>query len=254
MAAQFAWKAAAYTEREAASFSPYPPYRKNKSLHSLRNWLLELARETMMREESEDAAHDFDHLVRTISIAETIQRQEGGDLSIIWAAVALHDIGQARERKYGGDHALIGAEMAEKLLTGTIFPQTSIPAVQQAIRDHRLSGGNIPQSLEGRILYDADKIDCLGAIGIGRLYCITGRYNQKIYTPLPDGISEPVDPLIVRQLRRRPDYSPSIEFQLLFGNLPERMTTKAGRELAQERYDYMADFFRRLRLEIAGDL
>jgi uncharacterized protein len=208
----------------------------------------------MMREESEDAAHDFDHLVRTISIAETIQRQEGGDLSIIWAAVALHDIGQARERKYGGDHALIGAEMAEKLLTGTIFPQTSIPAVQQAIRDHRLSGGNIPQTLEGRILYDADKIDCLGAIGIGRLYCITGYYKQKVYSPVPDDIVQPLSAQQFRELRRRPDYSPYIEFQLLFGNLPTRMTTPTGKDLARERYDFMQAFFDRLRKEVEGEL
>ena len=89
---------------------------------------------------------------------------------------------------------------------------------------------------------------------LGRLYCITGRYNQKIYSQVPDDIVEPVDPLIVRHLRRRPDYSPSIEFQLLFGKLHERMTTNKGRELAQERYTYMRDFFGRLRKEIEGEL
>jgi uncharacterized protein len=208
----------------------------------------------MLREGAEDAAHDIDHLDRVMALAETIQKREGGDLPTIWAAVALHDIGQERERKYGGDHALIGAEMAGDLLTGTPFPQASILAVQQAIREHRMTGELKPHTLEGRILYDADKIDNLGAIGIGRLYCITGRYNQKVYAPLPEGIVEPVDPLVVRQLRRRPDYSPSIEFQLLFSNLPERMTTATGRELAQERYAYMAEFFARLQKEVAGDL
>ena len=154
----------------------------------------------------------------------------------------------------GGDHALIGAELAEELLSHTPFPQQSIPAVQQAIREHRMTGGVIPRSLEGRILYDADKIDCLGAIGIGRLYCITGRYNQKVYAPIPDDIEKPIDPHKIRSLRRRPDYSPSIEFQLLFGNLPERMTTKTGREMAHERYAYMQEFFTRLRLEVEGEL
>jgi uncharacterized protein len=184
----------------------------------------------MEQEGSADASHDFDHILRVISLAETIQSREGGDLPTIWAAVAFHDIGQERER------------------------QDTIPAVQQAIRDHRMTGGAMPHSLEGRILYDADKIDCLGAIGIGRLYCVTGRYNQKIYSELPADIVEPVDPLTVRALRRRPDYSPSLEFQLLFGNLPERMTTRTGKELAGERYAYMEGFFKRLRLEVAGKL
>ena len=208
----------------------------------------------MAREGTEDAAHDYDHLVRVMALAETIQAREGGDLPTIWAAVALHDIGQTRERRHSGDHALIGAELAEELLTGTQFPEDRIPAVQQAIRDHRMTGAAIPQSVEGRILYDADKIDCLGAIGIGRLYCITGHYNQKIYSPVPPEIVEPVDPLLVRSLRRRPDYSPSIEFQLLFSDMPARMTTDTGRALAQERYTYMKEFFLRLRKEVEGEL
>ncbi len=208
----------------------------------------------MTDEGSEDAAHDYDHLVRVMTLADRIQASEGGDLPSIWAAVALHDIGQERERRHGGDHALIGAELAAELLRDTPFPQHSIPLVQQAIREHRMTGGAIPQTLEGRILYDADKIDCLGAIGIGRLYCITGRYNQKVYAPVPDDIVEPIDPLMIRSLRRRPDYSPSIEFQLLFTDLPERMTTSTGRELARERFAYMQEFFTRLRQEVEGAL
>ena len=219
-----------------------------------RTWLLELARQFLLDEGSEDAAHDYDHLVRVTALADKIQSIEGGDQPTIWAAVAFHDLGQERERKYGGDHAFIGAELAEEQLKDTPFPQQSIPAVQQAIQEHRMTGGVIPQTLEGRILYDADKIDCLGAIGIGRLYCITGRYNQKVYAPIPDDIVEPIDPQLIRSLRRRPDYSPSIEFQLLFSNLPERMTTKTGREMAHERYAYMQEFFTRLRLEVEGEL
>src|ERR1700686_4831614 len=97
----------------------------------LRSWLLELAKETMEREGSEDAAHDVDHLARVMALADTIQAREGGDLPIIWAAVALHDIGQARELRHGGDHALIGADMAAGLLQNTQFPQASIPVAQQ---------------------------------------------------------------------------------------------------------------------------
>ncbi len=208
----------------------------------------------MSDEGSEDAAHDYDHIVRVISLADKIQASEGGDLPTIWAAVALHDIGQERERRHSGDHALIGATLAAELLKDTPFPQQYIPAVQQAIREHRMTGGVIPQTLEGRILYDADKLDCLGAIGIGRLYCITGRYNQKVYAPIPDDIEEPIDPQIIRILRRRPDYSPTLEFQLLFANLPERMTTKTGRELARERFAFMQEFFTRLRQEVEGEL
>jgi uncharacterized protein len=221
---------------------------------SLRQWLLTRASNALQREGTVDASHDYDHIVRVMALADTIQAKEGGNPPVLWAAVAFHDLGQERERLHGGDHALISADMAADLLHGTQFPQAAIPEVQQAIRDHRMTGGIVPQSLEGRILYDADKIDCLGAIGIARLYCITGRYNQKVYSTLPEDMTLPVDPLLVRTLRRRPDYSPSIEFQLLFGNLPNRMTTPSGKQLAQERYDYMSNFFRRIRQEVEGDL
>jgi uncharacterized protein len=223
-------------------------------VNELREWLLKLAQETIDSEGSKDGAHDYDHLVRVMALADTIQTHEGGHLPTIWAAVAFHDIGQEREQLYGGDHALIGANMAADVLTGTPFPAEAIPAVQQAIRHHRMTGKNIPQSLEGRILYDADKLDCLGAIGIGRLYLITGRRNQKVYSPVPTDIVEPVDPHVVRTLRNRADYSPSIEFQLLFGDLPGRMTTSTGKILAQERYEYMKEFFTRLRNEAEGEL
>jgi uncharacterized protein len=220
----------------------------------LRSWLLALADKTMQQEGSQDAAHDLDHLQRVMSLADTLQKSEGGNLPTIWAGVALHDIGQERERRHGGDHAFIGAEMAAELLTNTIFPPPAIPDVQQIIREHRTTGKQSPQSIEGCILFDADKLDGLGAIGIGRLYMITGSYNQKVYSPIPDDVIEPVDPLVIRQLRRRPDYSPSIEFQLLFGNLPGRMKTATGQALAQERFDYMNNFFTRLRKEVSGEL
>ncbi len=223
-------------------------------MNDLRGWLLALAQETMEREGAADSAHDFDHLERVMALADLLQKREGGDLLTIWAAVALHDIGQERERRHGGDHALISADMAADLLTGTFFPQQSIPTVQDAIREHRMTGGMMPRSIEGRILYDADKLDVLGAIGIGRLFCITGRYNQKVYSRLPDDIAVPADPLKVRELRRRPDFSPNIEFALLYHNLPARLATEAGRQLAQERYDYMAAFFARLEKEAAGEL
>lgn len=216
--------------------------------------MLATAEATLQREGTLDASHDFDHIARTLALAETIQQHEGGNLPTIQAAVVFHDIGQERERKAGGDHALISAEMAAELLHTSQFPQELIPAVQQAIREHRMTGKHRPETLEGQILYDADKIDCLGAIGIARLYTITGRYNQKIYSELPPEIVEPVDPLTVRKLRRRPDYSPSIEFRLLFDELHKHMTTATGRILSEERYTYMADFFLRLHREVKGEL
>ncbi|MDP9374288.1 MAG: HD domain-containing protein [Chloroflexota bacterium] len=218
----------------------------------LRDWLLRLVADTLAREGSVDGTHDIDHIARTMALAETLHTREGGDLPTILAAVALHDIGQERERRDGGDHALIGAEMAAELLTDTQFPQAAIPAVQRAIREHRTTGAIRPLPMEGRIVYDADKLDSLGAVGIARLYCITGLLGQRVYARTPDDLPRPTDPAVIRQLRKSRDYSSSIEFELLLADLPDQLLTPTGRALARERHDYMRAFFTRLRQEVEG--
>lgn len=220
----------------------------------LSSWFLELASDTLVREASIDTAHDIDHVERTMELAKTLRKQEGGDLPTILAAVALHDMGQERARRLGGDHADIGAEMAVELLSGTRFPPGAIPAVQQAIREHRMTGVRKPQSLEGRIVYDADKLDSLGAVGIARLYCVTGLPGQKIYARTPQNVQRPVDPAVVRELRKSRAFSSSIEFDLLLADAPGQLLTAAGRELAVERHANMRQFFDRLRQEVEGQL
>lgn len=227
---------------------------REQEARDLRTWLLRLAADTLIREGSIDAAHDMDHVARTMVLAETLQMREGGDLATILAAVALHDIGQERERREGGDHAAIGAEMASELLIGTCFSQRAIPAVRQAIYEHRTTGAFKSQSLEGRIVYDADKLDSLGAVGIARLYCMTGLLGQKVYAPTPDHLLRPVDPAVLRELRKSRTYSSSIEYDLLLADLPNRLLTSTGRALARERHGYMRAFFDRLRQEVQGQL
>src|SRR2546430_7933084 len=110
----------------------------------------------MGREGADDAAHDYDHLVRVMAPAETIQAREGGDLQTIWAAVALHDIGQARERLHGGDHALIGAELAGAALCGTQLSHHCTPVVPQANLDQRTKSAVFSQTFHGWMLSAVD--------------------------------------------------------------------------------------------------
>lgn len=227
---------------------------REQSDNDIRDGLLRMAADLLVREGSLDTAHDVDHVTRTMALAETLQKREGGDLPTILAAVAFHDIGQARERRDGGDHAVIGAEMAAEQLRGTWFPQAAIPAVQLAIRQHRMTGTAKPTSLEGRIVYDADKLDSLGAVGIARLYCITGLLGQKVYARTPDNLKCPVDPSVLHELRKSRVYSSNIEFDLLLWDLPAQLMTPTGRALACDRYDYMRAFFDRLRQEVEGQL
>jgi len=100
-----------------------------------------------------DAAHDFDHVLRVLALAERIGQAEGADLEIVQAAALLHDVGG----RYRSRHARVGAQRAREILQG--HPPEKVEAVAQAIATHSFREKSTPQTLEARVLYDADKLD-----------------------------------------------------------------------------------------------
>ncbi len=117
---------------------------------------------------SNDLTHDLGHTRRVYNLAIKLSKQVGADLDIIMAAAILHDTGRPEEKSSGISHAKISADYARKLLESLDFPTEKIPAVCDAIRTHRFSEGLTPNSLEGKVLSDADKLDAMGAIGLYR--------------------------------------------------------------------------------------
>jgi len=103
--------------------------------------------------------HDISHVKRVYKVAIHIGKQEGGDLESIKFAAILHDIGRPIEDITGEDHAYISANIARRLLTLWKVSQKTIDTVYDAILNHRFSKGRTPQTLEGKIISDADKID-----------------------------------------------------------------------------------------------
>ena len=118
---------------------------------------------------SADPVHDFEHVLRVYRLAEKIALAEGADLEIVRAAALLHDsVGSAP----GGDgqerlgHHLTSARFAGEVLRAENWQPDRVEAVQHCIRAHRFRHqGERPQTLEAMCLYDADKLDVLGAIG-----------------------------------------------------------------------------------------
>ncbi len=126
----------------------------------------------------DDAAHDFEHVLRVLRLAERIGRAEGADMEVLRAAVLLHDVARVAEDQGGPCHAEAGAQRARQILAD--HPRVKVEAVAEAIAAHRFRGSHLPETLEAKVLYDADKLDAIGAIGVARAYAIAGRHGQRM--------------------------------------------------------------------------
>jgi uncharacterized protein len=189
-----------------------------------------------------ESSHDFDHVLRVLALAERIARAEGGDLEVVRAAALLHDIGRAEEEATGEDHATVGAARAREILAG--HPPEKVEAVVVAIASHRFRSGPPPETPEARALFDADKLDAMGAVGIARAFARAGAQRRRLWVP-PD--------VAAAQGDGTPDPTPVHEFVVKLSQLQDAMTTATGRALAEERHSFMVQFFSRLDAEVRGE-
>lgn len=191
-------------------------------------------------------AHDWQHVQRVETLAETLlDEHPGADEGIVRHAVLLHDIGRAREdRGEIDDHAAWGATEARRLLESRDIASDRIDVVCHAIRAHRYSNDIEPNSLEGKILADADNLDALGAVGIARCFTYGGERGQTMYDPeLPPAEDE-----------SDAGASQYNHFHKKILDLPERMYTEAGLEMAHRRRAFVETFLDRFEREVAGDV
>ena len=184
-----------------------------------------------------DAAHDFDHVLRVLALAECIGQTEGAAMDIVRAAALLHDVARAEEERNGACHARVGAERARQILAG--HPTDKVEAVAQAIASHRFRDEVVPQTLEAKVLYDADKLDAIGAIGIARAYALAGKRGQRLWARS-------------RAESQSTDNTPVQEFAFKLSRLKETLFTATARQIAEERHRYLVEFFARLEEEVQG--
>jgi len=199
---------------------------------------------------SADPVHDFDHILRVLALAERIGLAEGADLEILRAAVLLRDASGAAPNDPEGrtTHQHASAEIAREVLWAEGWPEERIAAVQHCIRAHRFRGTEAPQSLEAKILFDCDKLDVLGAIGVAR----TVAYAALAGEPLTGMPSEKF--LATREKEPGEPHTPYHEFLFKLSRLKDRLYTPTARALAADRHRYLAEYFDRLALEVKGHL
>jgi len=196
--------------------------------------------------ESGDPVHGFSHILRVYHLAEQLAISEEADIVIVRAAALLHDakgpgIGDSRL-----DHQEVSARFAGEVLEKEGWTENSIKAVQHCIQSHRFRGQSMkPQTIEAKVLFDADKLDAIGAIGAVRAVAYAVLAEQDIFAEpsrqfLATGKKEP-----------REDHTPYHEFLFKLRKIKGQMQTKSGRLIAVGRHSFLVHFFNQMRSELS---
>lgn len=202
-----------------------------------------------------DGSHDWWHVARVRATAVSLAREEGDcDVLVVELAALLHDV---KDWKYSGDEDA-GANAARAWLTseGGVSDDV-IDAVCEIVRGigfkTELAGGDAPRSKEFMVVQDADRLDAIGAIGIGRTFCFGGSRNSPMHVP---GVEPLVDLTAERYKAMRDDTTrPNTVinhfYEKLF-KLKGMMKTESGRRRAGRRHDAMVEFVERFLAEWDG--
>ena len=191
--------------------------------------------------------HGPDHTERVHKTALHIGRLMEARLDVLSAAALLHDIGRRYETREQGKicHAEKGAELARDILEKLNFSQSFIDETAHCIEAHRYRGDKNPRTLEAKILYDADKLDSIGAVGIGRAFLFAGQTGARLHND-----SDDVDILDCKPYSK--EDTAYREFKFKMSKIKDRMLTPEGKRLAEERHVFMEVFFERLERETKG--
>ena len=195
-----------------------------------------------------DPVHGFDHVRRVYHTAKRLAQLEGADLEIVCAAALLHDVeGAAPADGQRASHQFSSAEFAASVLRAEGWPQERIAAVQHCIRAHRFRGTDEPPAtLEAQVLFDADKLDVCGAIGAARTVAYAVQAGQPLYAPISDQF------LQTGQGTAGEPHSAYHEYIFKLRHVKDRLYTRAGRAMAEQRHAALVAFFEQLAAEMEG--
>ncbi|MEI7412283.1 phosphohydrolase [Pectobacterium aroidearum] len=209
--------------------------------HRFENWLKE-------HHSQGDAAHDISHFRRVWCTAQRLAEDTDANRLVILTACYFHDIvSLAKNHPERRCSSAMAAEKTLDILQSTFpdFPADRYPAVQHAIEAHSFSAAITPQSEEAKIVQDADRLESLGAIGLARVFAVSGALNNILF--------DADDPFA--EWRELNDKTYALDhFQCKLLRLPETMQTVKGRAMAVHNARFLVQFMAKLSSELRGDL
>jgi uncharacterized protein len=196
-----------------------------------------------------DAVHGFDHVLRVYRMAEMIGEELGADMGILKVAALLHDASGAAPGEGGTrtSHEQDSAEFARRVLQEEEWAEERIRAVEHCIRTHRYRNQEEPVSLEAKILFDADKLDVVGAFGVARTIGYAVQAHRPIFSQpserfLNEGLKEPDEP-----------HSAYHEYLFKLRHVKDRLFTQSAKRIAEHRHQVLTQFFEQLAAEAVGE-
>ena len=206
-----------------------------------------------------DPVHGFDHVLRVLELAERLGRELGADLEVLRAAALIHDAAGAAPEATAGEgqaaapatgratHELDSADLARSVLQAEGWPAERIDAVTACIRAHRFRSAEAPSTLEAQVLFDADKLDVLGAFGVARTLGYAQQAGQPFFAEPSAGFLE------TGALAPGEPHSAYHEYLFKLRHVSGRLHTEPARRLAERRHAVMKAFFEQLAAEAHGE-
>ena len=197
------------------------------------------------------SCHDWTHIDRVYNLAIKIAKKEKANINVVKLAVYLHDIGRKEEMESKGKfcHAKRGSEMAEEILSKYNLDKEIVENIKHCILSHRSSDEYAPKTIEAKVLFDADKLDSIGAVGVARDFLFAGFLGSCLYTGNEKETMK--DP---KKYSYTKEDTALLEYYYKLNKVKSEIITKTGKEFAKERHEYMAGFFKRFNLEVKGKL
>lgn len=204
--------------------------------------ILDSLKDEVKKRIQNDSAHDFDHVMRVYKNAQKICKKEKANEKIVLSAVLLHDIiSHPKSDKRSKNSSIESAKESQKILKKYNFTQKEIKIISDAIQDHSFSQNKTPNTIEGKILQDSDRLDALGAIGIARVFATGGSLRRSFYNS--------DDPFCKK--RNPDDKTWTIDhfFQKLL-KLESLMNTKSGKIEAKKRTRILKEYLNHFKQEL----
>lgn len=194
---------------------------ENNFIKMTKEETLEKVRQIIIKQFSgEGTGHDYFHIERVVNNALRIGQKENVDLFLVELSAWLHDVGDYKLND-GIDKS---TEQITIILSKLNIKKDILDKVIEIVSQVSFSKGQKAESMEAKVVQDADRLDAIGAIGIARTFAFGGSKQRELYNPV------------------QPDNTSVQHFYNKLFLLKEKMNTTIGKEMAKERHNYMKDF------------
>jgi uncharacterized protein len=174
----------------------------------------------LVKKTMEVSSQDWEHVARVYHLSTMIAEKEGADVDLCQVTALLHDNGKV----IGEPHNLTGRGRAKVLLRGMSYPSQRIEHVLRIVENHSMDNWERLDSLEEKVVLDADKLDRLGAVGLARAFHMQGEAGLNL-----TDLTWFQEDIMLRY---------------------ERLNTETAKEMGKKRIEFMEDFFKTLEEDV----